>query len=48
MSAPILQPRGLTKRYGTARVEERENLRNFGAQYADSMRETRMFIPLVL
>ena len=33
--------------YVTARVEERENLLNFGAQYVDYVRETRMFIPLV-
>ncbi len=33
--------------YLTARVEERENLRNFGAAYAEYMRETRMFIPYV-
>jgi len=33
--------------YLTARVEERENLRNFGAEYADYMRETRGFIPFV-
>ena len=31
--------------YLTARVEERENLRNFGEEYADYMRETHMFIP---
>jgi len=31
--------------YLTARVEERENLRNFGAVYGVYMRETRMFIP---
>jgi protein-S-isoprenylcysteine O-methyltransferase Ste14 len=33
--------------YLTARVEERENVRNFGAEYAEYMRETRMFIPFV-
>jgi len=33
--------------YLTARVEERENMRNFGAEYAEYMRETRMFIPFV-
>jgi len=33
--------------YLTARVEERENLRNFGAEYAVYMRETHMFIPFV-
>ena len=33
--------------YLTARVEERENLRNFGTEYAEYMRETRMFIPFV-
>jgi protein-S-isoprenylcysteine O-methyltransferase Ste14 len=31
----------------TARVEERENLRGFGAEYASYLRETRMFIPFV-
>ena len=34
--------------YLTARVEERENLRNFGPEYAVYMRETRMFIPFIL
>ena len=34
--------------YLTARVEERENLRNFGAEYAAYMRETRMFVPFVI
>jgi protein-S-isoprenylcysteine O-methyltransferase Ste14 len=34
--------------YLTARVEERENLRNFGAEYAEYMRETRMFVPFVI
>ena len=33
--------------YLTARVEEQENLRNFGAEYAEYMRETHMFIPFV-
>jgi protein-S-isoprenylcysteine O-methyltransferase Ste14 len=33
--------------YLTARVEERENLRNFGEEYAVYMRETHMFIPFV-
>ncbi len=33
--------------YLTARVEERENLGNFGSAYAEYMRETRMFIPFV-
>jgi protein-S-isoprenylcysteine O-methyltransferase Ste14 len=33
--------------YLTARVEERENLRIFGAEYAVYMRETHMFIPFV-
>jgi protein-S-isoprenylcysteine O-methyltransferase Ste14 len=33
--------------YLTARVEEGENLRNFGAGYTEYMRETRMFIPFV-
>ena len=33
--------------YLTARVEERENLRNFGAEYAEYVHETRMFIPFV-
>ncbi len=33
--------------YLTARVEERENLGNFGVAYAEYMRETRMFIPFV-
>ena len=31
----------------TARAEEQENLRNFGAGYAAYMLETRMFIPFV-
>ena len=33
--------------YATARVEERENLNNFGAEYAEYMERTKMFIPLV-
>ena len=33
--------------YLTARVEERENLHTFGAEYAGYMRETRMFVPFV-
>ena len=33
--------------YLTARVEERENVRTFGPEYADYMLETRMFIPFV-
>ena len=33
--------------YLTARVEERENLRNFGAEYAEYMRATRMFVPFI-
>jgi protein-S-isoprenylcysteine O-methyltransferase Ste14 len=33
--------------YLTARVEEQENLRHFGAEYAEYMRETRMFVPFV-
>ena len=33
--------------YLTARVEEQENLRSFGTEYAETMRETRMFIPFV-
>jgi protein-S-isoprenylcysteine O-methyltransferase Ste14 len=33
--------------YLTARVEEQENLRNFGPEYAEYMRETRMFVPFV-
>jgi protein-S-isoprenylcysteine O-methyltransferase Ste14 len=33
--------------YLTARVEEQENLRNFGAEYAEYMRETRMFVPFL-
>ena len=36
-----------TALYLTARVEERENVRNFGSEYADYMRETRMFVPFV-
>ena len=31
--------------YLTARVEEQENLRSFGGEYAEYMRDTRMFIP---
>ena len=33
--------------YLTARVEERENLRHFGSEYAAYIRETRMFLPFV-
>jgi protein-S-isoprenylcysteine O-methyltransferase Ste14 len=33
--------------YLTARVEERENLRNFGPEYATYVRETKMFVPFV-
>jgi protein-S-isoprenylcysteine O-methyltransferase Ste14 len=33
--------------YLTSRVEERENLRIFGAEYAEYMRETRLLIPFV-
>jgi protein-S-isoprenylcysteine O-methyltransferase Ste14 len=33
--------------YRTARVEEQENLRSFGAEYAGYMRETRRFIPFL-
>jgi protein-S-isoprenylcysteine O-methyltransferase Ste14 len=33
--------------YLTARVEEQENLHNFGAEYAEYMAATRMFIPFV-
>jgi protein-S-isoprenylcysteine O-methyltransferase Ste14 len=33
--------------YLTARVEERENLRNFGAEYEAYIHKTRMFIPFV-
>jgi len=32
----------------TATVEERENLRDFGAPYRDYMQRTRMFIPFVM
>ena len=32
----------------TARVEEMENLHKFGAEYAEYMKRTRMFIPFVL
>jgi protein-S-isoprenylcysteine O-methyltransferase Ste14 len=32
----------------TARVEEREDLEKFGADYADYMKRTTMFIPYVL
>jgi protein-S-isoprenylcysteine O-methyltransferase Ste14 len=31
----------------TARAEEAENLRFFGAEYGDYMRKTRMFIPML-
>ncbi len=31
----------------TARVEETENLQKFGAEYADYMGETRMFLPFL-
>jgi protein-S-isoprenylcysteine O-methyltransferase Ste14 len=30
-----------------AKVEERENLRKFGADYAEYMKSTKMFIPFV-
>ena len=33
--------------YLTARVEERENLRNFGAEYEAYRHETPLFIPYV-
>jgi protein-S-isoprenylcysteine O-methyltransferase Ste14 len=33
--------------YLTARVEERENLRSFGSEYAAYMQETRMFVPFI-
>ena len=33
--------------YATARVEERENVDNFGADYAEYMQHTRIFIPLI-
>ncbi len=33
--------------YLTARVEESENVRSFGDEYVQYMRETRMFIPFV-
>ena len=33
--------------YATARLEEQENLRNFGSEYADYMRHTKRFIPFV-
>jgi protein-S-isoprenylcysteine O-methyltransferase Ste14 len=33
--------------YLTARVEEAENLEHFGAEYAEYMEETRMFIPFI-
>lgn len=33
--------------YATARVEERENLHNFGAEYLEYMKQTKMFIPLI-
>ena len=29
----------------TAKVEERENLHKFGADYAEYMKKTKMFIP---
>lgn len=32
----------------TARVEEAENLQKFGAEYADYMKKSKMFIPFVL
>jgi protein-S-isoprenylcysteine O-methyltransferase Ste14 len=32
----------------TARVEEKEMIRKFGAEYEDYMKETRMFIPFVI
>jgi hypothetical protein len=31
----------------TARVEQRENLRNFGAEYEACIHETRLFIPYI-
>ena len=33
--------------YATARVEETENLNNFGAEYAGYMQRTKMFIPFI-
>ena len=33
--------------YATARVEESENLNNFGAEYSQYMKQTKMFIPLI-
>ena len=33
--------------YLTARVEETENLQHFGGEYADYVRQTRMFVPFV-
>ena len=33
--------------YAAARVEESENLNNFGAEYAEYMQRTKMFIPLI-
>jgi protein-S-isoprenylcysteine O-methyltransferase Ste14 len=32
----------------TARVEEGENLRKFGAEYAAYMKETKLFVPFLL
>ena len=32
----------------TARVEEKEMIRKFGAEYKDYMKETKMFIPFIL
>jgi len=34
--------------YATARAEETENLDHFGNEYAEYMRQTKMFIPFVL
>jgi protein-S-isoprenylcysteine O-methyltransferase Ste14 len=33
--------------YATAIMEERENLRNFGDEYAEYMQRTKRFIPFV-
>jgi protein-S-isoprenylcysteine O-methyltransferase Ste14 len=34
--------------YATARAEERQNLETFGAEYAEYMQRTKMFIPYLL
>jgi len=43
----ILVPEACAFLIATARVEEAENLRKFGADYAVYMKSTKMFIPFL-